>query len=540
MNCKRVLGPSLLVLLLAAAVGVAPAADEPSLRIRDTFFMSQGLTPPLGGTSFEHRVSYQIYEGLTALDSVAMARGESKPPVPSLAQSWEISPDGKVYTFKIRRGIKFSTGRPLTAQAVKKSLDRAIAVHKREAITTFGWTDQITSIDAVDEGTLRVTLSEAYGAMLGALAAKAFLVVDVDELTAHQETTDKGPDMGIKWGQTHSVGTGPFVLEEFIPEQRLTMRRNPNYWGGFDGVKPSVERLIWVHVPENATAELMIGAGEVDIALVMDPMSLKTPEKNSSIRVVTYPSFITCNLLVDRRTPALTDDRGFQALRYAIDYEGLRDVVAVGQADVHQSLILPGMLGHDAAIAKKYKYDPAKAKALLAEAGYPNGFDVKMQMRTGSCGSVVYEKAIQFLQNSLKAAGIRATIEPSTAAKMWGAILDGSFRDFGMSSLGATYFDADQPASWRAVSECFKLGLDSVDANTGKRLVALTKAGRVESNRNKRHDIYREISQLMTDKCGEVTILQVRDAVVSRSTVSNVIGAPHFFGPDIRYMKKAQ
>ena len=92
-------------------------------------------------------------------------------------------------------------------------------------------------------------------------------------------------------------------------------------------------------------------------------------------------------------------------------------MVAVGQADVQQSLILPGMLGHDPAIAKKYKYDPAKAKALLAEIGYPNGFDVKMQMRTGSCGSVVYEKALQFIQNSLKEAGIRATIEPSTGGQ---------------------------------------------------------------------------------------------------------------------------
>jgi ABC-type transport system substrate-binding protein len=194
------LWPSLLIALLAATVTVAAAADESTLRIRDTFFMSQGLTPPLGGTSFEHRVTYQLYEGLTALDTVAMARGESKPPVPSLAQSWEIAPDGKTYTFKIRRGVKFSTGRPLTAQAVKKSLDRAIAVHKREAITTFGWTDQISGITAVDDATLRITLSEAYGPMLGALAAKAFFVVDVDELAAHQETSE-GPDMGIKWAR---------------------------------------------------------------------------------------------------------------------------------------------------------------------------------------------------------------------------------------------------------------------------------------------------------------------------------------------------
>lgn len=531
---------SLLIAVFASGT-VAPAAEElPSLRIRDTFIMTQGLTPPLGSSLPEHRMTYPLYEGLTALDIKALARGESKPPVPSLAQSWEVSPDGRVYTFKVRRGVKFTTGRPLNARAVKKSLERAIAVHKRESVTAFGWTDQISSIDVLDEMTLRVTMSEPYGPMLAALAAKAFLIVDADELATHQETSERGPDMGIKWGQTHSAGTGPFYVEEFIPEQRLIMRRNPNYWGGFDGVKPSVERLIWVHVPENATAELMIGAGEVDVALVLDPVSLRSLEKKPNVRVVSYPSFNTCNLLVDRRTPPLVNDRGFQALRYAIDYEGLRDVVALGQADVHQSLMLPGMLGHDPGIATKYKYDPARAKALLAEIGYPNGFDIKMQVRTGSCGSIPYDKALQFLQNSLKAAGIRATIEQSTGAKMWGAIFDGSFRDIGISSLGATYFDADQPASWRGISECFKLGLDSADPETGKRLAALTKMGRVELNRSKRHEIYKEVSQLMTDKCGEVTMLQVREAVAARSTVTDVVGAPHFFGPDLRYAKKAK
>ena len=108
---------------------VAPAPTyAKSINVRDVFFFTEGFTPPRGGSFFEHRISQQIYEGLTALNTPMVTRGDSAVPVPNLAESWDISADGTTYTFKIREGVNFTTGNPLYGQAVVDSLKRSIHV----------------------------------------------------------------------------------------------------------------------------------------------------------------------------------------------------------------------------------------------------------------------------------------------------------------------------------------------------------------------------------------------------------------------------
>ncbi len=514
--------------------------DLPDLLVRDVFFFAT-LTPPTGCSFWGCRVSFNMFDGLVALDNAAARLGEQPGLVPNLAESWQISPDGKTYTFEIRPDVTFSTGNDLNADAVRKSIQRAMNVMEREGLAeNQAWYTLTDSIEAVSDMTFEWTLTDPYAPLLPLLTSKDLLIVDAEAALANEETDEKGRDYGVKWATERSIGTGPFAVEQFVAEQRLVMERNVDYWGGHDNIHPSVDRVIDVHVPENATAELQIAAGEVDVALQLDPISLQSLEGNEDVEVFTYPSLITCNFLVDRRIPALTDPRGFQAIRHAIDYEGLRDIVALGLADVHQSLILPGMSGHDPAIAMKYAHDPEMARSLLAEAGYPNGFDVQIQLRTGACGSVVYQKGLEFLQNNLKDIGVNAEIVQSTSAKFWGGISEETMRDFGISGLGATYFDSDQPATWRATGECNLLGLDDVAPDISERLAELTAMGRVETDKAARHEIYREMSELMVDNCGEITVLQVRDTVAHRSNISNIVPAAHAFTPEFRYMRKSQ
>ena len=330
------------------------------------------------------------------------------------------------------------------------------------------------------------------------------------------------------------------MIESWEPEQRLVIKANPDYWGGHDGVQPSVGRIIISHIPENATAELQVGAGEVDVGMQLDPVSIEGFESNAKVEVFSYGSLITCNFLMDRRIEPLKDDRVFKAIRYAVDYEGVRDVVALGLGNVHQSLILPGMQGHNPAIATRYKHDPAKSKELLTAAGYPNGFDVDIHLRTGSCGAVPYQKALEFFQNNLKEVGINATIVQSTSAKFWGAIAEETFRGMGISGLGATYLDGDNVASVRATGECFMLGLDDVDPAAGARLSEIEKLGRAEVDEAKRNALYEEMSSIMVDKCGLMTVLQVRDFVGYKSGLTGLTAAPHAFTIDYRYIKPAQ
>ena len=521
----------------------APAMDEPEmmmdypdLLVRDVFFFAT-LTPPMGCSFWGCRVSFNMFDGLVAIDNTS-ANKEIRP---NIAESWSVSEDGATYTFNIRDGVSFSTGRAVTAQAVDASFQRAFDIFEREGQAEGqAWYTLTEDISATDDMTLEWKLSDPYAPLLPLLTAKDLLIVDAEEALANQETDEKGPDYGVKWATERSIGTGPFMVESFTAEQRLVMASNPDYWGGHDGVHPSVDRVIDIHVPENSTAELQLAAGEVDMGLQMDPVSLQGFQNNPDVNVYTYPSLITCNLLVDRRFEPITSAEGFQALRYAINYQGMRDIVAGGLADVHQSLILPGMAGHDPTIATKYYYNPELAKQLMASAGYPDGYDVDIQLRTGSCGSVPYQKALEYFQNDLKAVGINATIVQSTSSRFWGEIVDETYRDFGISGLGATYFDADQPATWRASRECNLLGLDDAHPDIAARLAELTTMGRVETDGMKRDAIYREMSELLVDNCGEITVLQVRDTVAHRSNISGIVPAAHAFTPEFRYIKKSE
>ena len=515
--------------------------ERPDLLVRDVFFFSRGFFPPGGASSFDRRWTYALYEGLTALDTPAVTRGEFPPPVANLATSWTISPDSKVYTFQIRPGVKFTTGRPVDADAVKRSIEYALFALDHEGFTSrFGWAQIIDSVSATGPMEVTLRLTEPYSPLLSAMASKSLAIVDATELLSHQEKDDEGlADGGIEWGRTHSAGTGPFLIESWEPEQRLVLKANPDYWGGHDGVHPSYGRIIVSHIPENATAQLQVGAGTVDVGMQLDPVGIEGFESNAKVEVFSYKSFLTCAFLLDRRVPPLEDDRGFQVIRYAVDYEGLRDVVALGMADVHQSLIIPGMQGHNPAIATRYKHDPEKAKALLAELGYPDGFDVEIHLRTGSCGSVPYQKALEFFQNNLKQVGINATIVQSTSAKFWGAILEESFRGFGISVMSAGFLDADYIASVRATRECFMLGLDDVNPTAGARLTVLEKQGRTETDEAKRQIIYEEMSSLLVDGCGEMVVLQVRDFVAYKSGITGLTAAPHGNTIDFRYLKPA-
>ena len=439
----------------------------------------------------------------------------------------------------IRPDVNFTTGRPVTADAVHKSIQRAFNVFEREGVAeSQAWYTLTENMEAVDDSTFQWTLTDPYAPLLPLLTSKDLLIVDAEEALANEVMDENGSDFGVGWASERSIGTGPFMVESFTAEQRLVMARNMDYWGGHDGVSPSVERVIDLHVPEPAVGALQLSAGEVDVALQLDPISLQSFEGDMDVEVYTYPSLITCNFLVDRRIEPLDTPEGFQALRHAINYQGLRDVVALGLADVHQSLILPGMAGPDPTIATKYYHNPEQARQLLADAGFPDGFDVKIQLRTGACGSVVYQKALEFFQNNLKEVGINAEIVQSTSSRFWGEIIAEEMRDFGISGLGVTYFDADQPATVRALGECNMLGLDDVVPDVAARLAELTNMGRIETDSQARHVIYREMSELMVDNCGEMTVLQVRDTVAHRTNIGNIVPAAHAFTPEFRYMTK--
>lgn len=542
---KRTLLIALLVVAMMLPTGGMAVYGQDDgtkdLVIGDVFIVATGLGPPGIGTFFSFRITHAAYDSLTGWDAAAIAAGEQPEPKGDLAESWDISDDGLVYTFYLRPDIQFSTGRPVTAESVRGSFERAIAVIANIGLASqFPWTDQIESIDVIDDLTVQFTFSKPYAPFLAAISSGFFAIVDLEEVYAHEVDEDHGAG----WLSYNTAGSGPYTFTEddYEVDQRLVMQRNPYYWGGMDGVQPWADRIIFLHVPENATRELMLAGGEIDVALYLDPVNLRTLEAtNPDVGIHSFPSAMTCNLMVDLRIEPLQQGhpKVLQAIRYGIDYEGFLNVLAGGYGRVQQSNILPGMLGYEEETAHYYTYDPEKAKQLLAEAGYPDGFEVTLLSRPGACGAS-YPATMEWWQQNLAKIGIEAEIVETTGANFWGQVHDseGKLRDFGTSGLGATYFDADQPATMRATYELNQLGWMAVDPESATRAAELTEMGQQTTDPEERHEIYAELSRLMVETGPYLTVIQVDDVVATAPGVTGIYAVPGHFPIDFKYIAK--
>ena len=320
------------------------------------------------------------------------------------AESWDIGEDGKTYTFKIRPGIKFASGNPLTAEDVEFSLRRAVILDKSPAfiLTQFGFNpDNVAeTIKATDEKTLVLITDKAYAPtfLLYCLTATISSVVDKKEVMAHE----KDGDMGHEWLRTNYAGSGPFKLNRWVPNEAYVLDRNDDYWDGPSAMK----RVIVRHVPEPATQRLMLEKGDIDIARKLGADQLAGLENNPDIRIRSGRKGAVWYLGLNQKNENLKIPQVRQALKYLIDYEGIASTIMKGKATVHQAFLPEGFLG--TLTEKPFTLDVDKAKALLKEAGLENGFTVTMDTRNTA---EVTEMA-QSIQATFAMAGINLEIIP--------------------------------------------------------------------------------------------------------------------------------
>jgi peptide/nickel transport system substrate-binding protein len=294
-----------------------------------------------------------------------------------IAESWEVAADGKTYTFKIRKGVKFASGNTLTAEDVVFSLQRTVILDKSPAfiLTQFGFTAENVGkmIRAVDDYTVVITTDEVYAPtfLLYCLTATVGSVVDKKEVMKHA----KDGDLGHTWLRTHYAGSGPFLLNEWKASEILMLDANKNYWNG----GPKMKRVIIRHIPEPATQRLLIEKGDIDIARNLGPDQIKGLEGNQDIKIHSSPKGGIFYMGLNQKHEALSKPQVRQALKYLVDYQGIADTILKGTMVPHQAFLPKGFLG--ALEDKPFSLDPAKAKKLLAEAGYPNGLSLSMDTR---------------------------------------------------------------------------------------------------------------------------------------------------------------
>jgi peptide/nickel transport system substrate-binding protein len=327
---------------------------------------------------------------------------------PRLATSWEISKDGKVYTFKLRPGVKFSSGNPLTAQDVRFSLRRLKNLKDQPSF----FMDPVKDVEVVNDSTVRIVLNDPDASFLAALSCVPCGIIDSKTVMAHGGTDaedGKEKDKATEWLNQNSAGTGPYKLVSFVKDVEAVLERNQGHWGP----KPHFAKVIFKHVSSSTTQKEMVERGDADIARDIDADTAATIKDGPKIKVVSGLSLNLIYVAMNNTKEVgkeFADRRVRQAVAYAIDYDGLIKGLLRGGAE-HPPVNIPiGILGVDKNLA--VKRDVAKAKQLLAAAGYPNGFEAKLNYWTRPLQGVSNEPLAAKIQADLAAAGIKVTLEP--------------------------------------------------------------------------------------------------------------------------------
>ena len=333
------------------------------------------------------------------LESLYEVTPDGKDVQPLLAESHTLSADKLTWTFKLKQGVAFSNGAPMTSADVKFSLDKARA-------TKGGWEFldvAIKSVDAPDPATVVITTKYPWAPLLADLANFSNAVLPKDYGGKSKEEYLKAP-----------VGTGPFVWNRWNKGSDLKLVKNPKYW---DTGKPSLDSVTWSVVPDDNSRNVQIQGGQAHINESPPFSSIEQLRGQPGVKVKLFPSTKTDYILMNQQKKPYDDVRVRRAISYAIDRQALVKTLLFGNGAVANSFLMPGVGFYDET-TPGIQYDMAKAKEELAQSSVPNGFTTTF---LASSGNNTDQAIAQVLQSSLKQIGITVKIQnvdPSAAADL--------------------------------------------------------------------------------------------------------------------------
>jgi peptide/nickel transport system substrate-binding protein len=402
---------------LLSTAAIPAIAETPDDQLVVGFSMTNVLTlDPAAITGREPvQILANVYDGLVSLDPVDRAKVN-----PDLAESWEIAPDNAGITFHLREGATFASGNPVTADDVVWSLNRLMTLNLAQAsfLKTHGFTAEnaAASFTAPDERTVVVTMPKPVDPQvivqtLGIVGPGS--VLD-SKLVMENE---KDGDLGAEWLNANSAGSGQFGFEGWRANDRVILTRNDEHWG-----EPSaMKRIIMRHIPESQNQRLMLEKGDIDIGFSLAGPDLKALSEEEGIEVLSQPGSGFYYLAVSMKDERFQNAKVREALRYLIDYRGINAAIMPYYGQEHQRPIATGFLG--ALPDPGYTLDVEKAKALLAEAGYPDGFSVTLR----ALSDAPFMSAATAIQATLAQAGIEAEIISGSGEQIYGAMRERNF-----------------------------------------------------------------------------------------------------------------
>lgn len=391
-----------LTLALLLVLGSLVTAQEERVlvvghsEVTESYDLAHAFNPTSG---MVHRATYDTL--------VTFPDGDASSIEPNLAAEWSVSDDGLVYTFNLREDVTFANGDPLSADDVVFSFTRLQNVLSNPSFLA----DPIVGIEAVDDLTVAVTLAEPRPSFLAEMVNSAFSIANDSEVMAAGGTNAEDAaesDTAMEFFDQNSAGTGPYILESWTPQEETVLVRNENYWGE----APYFDRVIIVNIPEAATQKVALESGDIDIATDLTPDQVSTMEENPDITIYRALDRWTHFLLMNRDPEVggpVADPLVARAIRLALDYEGYTQLWTGSVTPGSNMWVgIQGALGPDMALSR----DLDTARELLAEAGYPDGFEIELSYPDLTFSGVNLSTNAQKVQADLAEIGIVVTLRP--------------------------------------------------------------------------------------------------------------------------------
>ena len=417
------------------------------------------LDPHQGKETPAVEVTCQIFDTLVIVDP------ETNEIKPQIAESWE-QVDELTYVFKIRQGIKFHDGSDLTAEDVKFSLDRAINSAAVSYIVNF-----IDTVTVDDEYTVTVKTKAPYAPTLRNLAIPFAAIVPKAVVEADEAAFILNP-----------VGSGPYKFVEWRQGDSITLKAFDDYYAG----KPATENLIMKVIPETSQRSIALETGEIDLAYDLAVNDLPKIKESSELTVYEVPSLNCWYISMNMNKEPFNNPLVREALSYAIDRQTIIDTINAGSGEPADAIIAPGVFGYYSTGVREY--DPEKAKELLAEAGYPDGFKTSLwvndnQSRIEMC---------QAIQNMFQQIGVECSIEVLEFGSYISRTTNG---EHDMAYFGWTTSSADADYTYYSLEHSTQQGAAGNRSFIADPEVdALIEEARTNSDEETRKELYKELA----------------------------------------------
>ena len=445
--------------------------------------LDDSLDPHQTVAAGTREVLFNIFEGLVKPNS----DGEM---IPAVAEKYTLSEDGTTYTFTLREGVKFHNGQTVTAEDVVYSINRCAAVPEGQEKPLVAAFSAVKSVEALDEKTVAVTIAQRDLEFISYMTAAI--------IPADYENQDTAP-----------VGTGPFKFVSRTPQQDFVMERFEDYWGA-----PVWLDKVTYKICENADALVMnLNGGSIDLCAHLT--SAQASQLNQNFQVLEGTMNLVQAIYLNNQAKPFDNQLVRQALCYAIDRQGIMDMVADGHGTAVGSSIYPAFTKYFLPeLVDKYPHDVAKAKELLAQAGYPDGFDMTISVPNNY---QPHMDTAEVVAEQLREAGINVTIQPVEWSTWLDTIYNG--RQFQATVVGV---DAANMTA-RAMLERFTsdYGKNFINYNNPAYDALFQQAINAQDEATQT-DLYKQMEAMLADTAANVYIQDLCDLVAMRQDLGGL------------------